>query len=344
MKSRPLLVMIALATVTLIAWRVLPHVRPARVAADADDNVPIVPSSRVKLVNGEAVITLDAQTQAGNGIRVAALGAAAAPPQTSAPAAVLSVAPLVAACDQLANDRTALAKAQAAVVVDQQEYQRLQHLYQQQQNASAREVEAAHGTLAAAQADVVGTQQRITLDIAAVRAAWGDPVARWVQDGGVQLTSLLAHGTVLVQVTLPPGTRQAPTAISLEALGTRVAAHYVSTYPQADPRLQGLSLLYLAPARDGLVPGLNLAAWLPQGKPAPGVLVPQTAIIWWQGAAWTYERTSPTTFVRRPVPDAQPLPGGLFAATGFKRGEYVVVQGGAALLSEELRAQIQPED
>lgn len=344
MKSRPLLVLIALAAAAPIAWRVLPHLRPARVAADDDDNVPIAPSTRVKLVNGEAVITLDAKTQAVTGIRVAPLAAAAAPPQASAPAAVLSVAALVTACDQVSADHVALAKAQAAASVDRQEYQRLQHLYQQQQNASAKQVEAARGTLAADQASVEGARQQVTLAIAAVRAAWGDRVAQWVQQADPQLTALLDHRSVLVQVSLPAGQARAPSAIEVEALGARIAASYVSTYPQADPRLQGLSLLYLAPVHDGLVPGLNLTAWLPQGPPAPGVLVPQQAIVWWQGAAWAYERTSATTFVRRAVPDAQPLPGGLFAATGFTRGEPVVVQGAAALLSEELRAQIQTED
>lgn len=344
MKSRPLLLLMTVAAALLITWRVLPHLRPARVAADDDDNVPIAPSTRVKLVNGVAVLTLDAKTQAASGIRVAPLGAAAEPPQASAPAAVLNVAPLVSACDQLASDRLALAKAQTAVRVDQQEYQRLRHLYQQQQNASAKQVEAARGTLALDQAEVTGSQQRIRLDIAAVRATWGDAVAQWVRQDSPQLTALLNHHSVLVQATLPAGQRRTPAAITVEALGARIPARFVSASTQADPRLQGLSLLYLAPARDGLVPGLNLTAWLPQGQPAPGVLVPQDAVVWWEGAAWAYERTSATTFVRRAVPDTQPLPGGLFAATGFQRGEPVVVQGAAALLSEELRAQIQTED
>lgn len=347
--KRTLAAAVLLAAATLLLLRLLPHRHGgARVAADDDDEAPVAASSRVAMRDGVAVITLDAQTQAANGMRVAPLAAAAAPPQAEAPAEVLDIAPLVTARAQIVAALATLAKAQAAVDVAQQEDQRLQRLYQQQQNASAKQVEAATAALHAGQADLSAAQQAISLEAAAVRAQWGDTIASWIEHGAPPLADLLARRSLLVQVTLPAGEGAPPggnpARVAIQTPAARVPATLVSAYPQADPRLQGLSLLYLAPARPGLATGLNLTAWLPQGPPARGVLIPDAAILWWQGAPWIYERTSPTTFVRRAVPADHPLPGGLFAASGFKRGEAVVVAGASALLAEELRAQIQTED
>ena len=348
--KRTLVLIVVLAAAALLCWRLAPRAHPQQVAADSDDDVPIAASSRVVMRAGVAVITLDAKTRAAVGIRVARLAPAAAPPQVSAPATVLSLTPLVTARAQLIAAQAALAKAQTALAVAEQEDTRLQHLYGQQQNASAKQVEAADGVVRADQADLRAAQQSANLDLAAVRLDWGDTVAAWMQHDAPPLADLLARRSLLVQVTLqsdqPVALAPHPAHVEIEVPGAahRAAATFVSNDPRADPRLQGSSLLYLAPAQPGLATGLNLTAWLPRGRPAPGVLVPDAAVVWWQGAPWAYESTSPSTFVRRPVPAGRPLPGGLFAASGFRHGEQVVVAGAAALLSEELRAQIQPED
>jgi hypothetical protein len=341
--KRILLTAAAVAAAALLLWRWAPAPHAlTRVAADDDDQPPAA-SSRVSMHDGVAVITLDAKAQAAAGIRVAPLGATSDPPQAEAPATVLDTTPLVAARAQFIADQAAMAKAQAAVTVAHKEQQRLQRLFEQQQNASAKQVEAAQGTLDADQADLAAAQQTVALSLDAVRANWGGVIAGWVEHGSPQLDALLARHTALLAVTLD-GAGAAPAKIEIQAFQHRVPATLVSPSPHADVRLQGWNLLYLAPAQPGLATGLNLTALLPQGPPARGVLVPQAAIVWWQGAPWAFERTSATTFVREPVPSDHAVPGGLFAASGFKRGDQVVVAGAAALLSEELRAQIQTED
>ena len=151
---------------------------------------------------------------------------------------------------------------------------------------------------------------------------------------------------MLVQLTLPPGTpfEDAPEINLSTPNGNSVDASYVSPFPQVDPRIQGASVLYLAHAYPLLQPGMNLVAQLPVGRRLRGVLIPHAAIVWWQGKAWVYEQTAPTHFVRRAVPAGQPIGGGYFAASGFAPGAQVVTEGAQALLSEEFRAQIQPED
>ena len=103
-----------------------------------------------------------------------------------------------------------------------------------------------------------------------------------------------------------------------------------------------MSFFYLAPARpQGLLPGMNVLAYLPIGPPVQGVMVPAAAVVWWQGKAWVYVQTDPNHFVRRELSTETPVPEGWFVGTGLAAGDSIVVRGAQLLLSEEFRAQIQ---
>jgi hypothetical protein len=160
------------------------------------------------------------------------------------------------------------------------------------------------------------------------------------------LASVLDQQAMLVQLSLPPGTSfEDPPEINVATpSGKTVDASYISPFPQVDPRIQGVSELYFARGYPALEPGMNLIARLSVGKILRGVLIPHSAVVWWQGEAWVYVRTSPTRFTRREAPTNMPLKGGYFATTGFKPGNELVVRGAQFLLSEEFRSQIQPED
>jgi hypothetical protein len=159
-----------------------------------------------------------------------------------------------------------------------------------------------------------------------------------VVKGSPELRRILDQSEVLVQMTMLPGlTYEAPKTISLEILGgTRTQASLVSTFPRVDPRIQGRSFLYVAHARPGLTPGVNLLAHLSIGNPMKGQIVPTSAVVWSEGKAWVYQQTAADRFARRAVPTDIPLERGFFVAEGFSPGDKLVVQGAQALLSEEL--------
>jgi len=215
-------------------------------------------------------------------------------------------------------------------------------LYQDDQNASQKALEAAEGASRVDAAEVAAASQALALQPAAVRQSWGSVVAKWVTDGGPALEHLLAMQELLVQVTLPAGQTVAPPpTISLEIPGSSLAqATLVSQFPRVDPRLQGVSFLYTLPARPSLAPGMNLVAHLSVGRNVQGVIVPEPAVVWWQGRAWVYQQTGLTRFIRRAVTPDTPASDGFFVVQGFAPGDKVVVRGAQTLLSEETRPQV----
>ena len=96
------------------------------------------------------------------------------------------------------------------------------------------------------------------------------------------------------------------------------------------------------PARP-LPPGLSLAvAFAGDGKPEDGVLIPSSAVLHFQGAAWVFaEEGEKGHFERKQVGLEHALTGGWFAAEDFKAGDKVVTTGAASLLADELKAQIE---
>ncbi len=302
--------------------------------------------SRVSVQNGETVLTLDPETQSRVGITVASLEAITAREQITAPAVVLSAQDLVSVRNNYVAALARLEKARANVDIAQQESDRLKTLYHDNQNASQKALQSAQGTLRSDQADAQAAKQDLELQAAALRQSWGDMIAKWVVDDSPPLDRVFDQREFLVQVTLPAGAvSTAPETISLEILeSSHTQARLISPFPRVDPRIQGMSFLYVMPNRLGLAPGLSLMARLPVGRLMRGVLVPQGAIVWWQGNAWVYQQTAPGHFVRRQVSAEMPLGTGVFVSRGFSPGDRIVTRGAQALLSEESRSQIQAED
>ncbi len=302
--------------------------------------------SRVSVVNGQTVVTLDAATQERLGIVVAPLRAVRMRRRAPAAATVLSAQGLVALRNAYVTAEAQAETAQAQLAVSSQEYERLKTLYAENQNASMKALQAAEGMLRANQARLDAARKELEIAKSAVQQSWGGMVASWVAKNSPLLTSVLDQGAMLVQVTLPPGVsyEDLPEINLSTPNGNSVDASYVSPFPQIDPRIQGISMLYLARAYPTLQPGMNLVAHLPVGKRSRGVVIPPSAVVWRQGRAWVYEQTALTQFTRRLVPTDEPLRGGYFATQGFQGGTRVVVQGAQVLLSEEFRSQIQPED
>lgn len=313
---------------------------------EEDQEETVQTPSRVSVINGQTVVTLDEATQKRIGIAVEALRATEARRQAVAAGIVLAVQELNSLYNAYVVARAGVEKAQASLGVSQKEYERQADLYKQNQNTSKKSLEAAEGLFSADQAALGAARLQMENAGSAVRSSWGAQVADWVANNSATLGQVLSQRELPVQVSLPAGRSFTdPPSVELSAPdGAVVEARYVSPFPRVDPRIQGISLLYLAPACPGLAPGATLVVHFPAGKRQRGVLLPGSAVVWWQGQAWVYELTAPTQFTRRPAPTGEPLRGGYFAAEGFGVGTRIVVQGAQELLSEEFRSLIQPED
>ena len=175
-------------------------------------------------------------------------------------------------------------------------------------------------------------------------------LASWALAGSSpEFERLLSHDDVLLLVTLPPGNSLPPgvTTVLTAKGGDRnraVEATYISPAPTTDPVVQGETHFFRTKA-DGLRSGMRLDVWAKQSQtPEAGVIVPEDAVVWALGQAWTYVQIDKQHFARRAISTDTQAPGGFFVSDAVKPGDSVVVAGAQILYAEEFRWQIRNED
>lgn len=304
--------------------------------AEAGGDQPVVAESRVEHgTNGEAVVNLDLGTQRLIGLQTAALEAATQAPAVKAYGRVLEPAALLALASETASARAALA-------ASSKEYQRLNALFAQGQNASAKALESAQ---AAMQHDQIALQAAE----AQLVAAWGKAVAE-EPDRAAFLGSLAKLECVLVRLDLPAGDSlsESPVGARLVLPGTNapLEARFLGRATTTDPQVQGAGFLFVATNAVGrLAPGLALTGFLQlPGAPLNGVVVPNAAIVRAADRAWVYVQTGDTTFQRRELALDCPVAEGWFVTRGLAPNDRLVVNGAQTLLSEERKTQIKVGD
>jgi biotin carboxyl carrier protein len=180
------------------------------------------------------------------------------------------------------------------------------------------------------------------------------PISGIVTRVGAQPGSLVEAGQALLEVADyshplvrviwseagPPPHRL---AVGPDERGPHIAARLVGAAPEADPVTRRAAYLYRAErAWSGATPGTAAVA-IATSETAPataGVLIPDAAVVQWEGLAWTYRRRAPRQFERVRVETTAPAAGGWVAGAPFVAGDSVVVRGAQELLSEEFRARV----
>lgn len=159
----------------------------------------------------------------------------------------------------------------------------------------------------------------------------------------------------LVRVAWVEGSGEiAPPSLTLSPGGDiRVPARLVGPAPEADPVTRRPAYLYRgARSWPGAAPGVPLVA-LVVGLGVPGtspgtaaagrrmdVVVPDSAVVQWEGLAWTYRQRAVGQFERVRVKTDRPVPGGWLSGPPLVPGDSVVLRGAEELLSEEFRARV----
>lgn len=275
-----------------------------------------------------AAVRLDGEARRLAGIEVAPLAALALNAERQAYGRVLDPLPLAGAV-------FGFEAARAAEEAARREADRVRHLYRGEENASARELEAAELAL---------TRARAALDTAraGLVSDWGEPLT--TRDDLPSLArSLVAGERALVRVDLPPG------AVGVDPESARLtefdavlplASVFLGAAAKTDPLLQGRGLLFLV-ERDPPSPGAAVVAWLREpGPPTVGVEVPREALLRYQGGVFVYVEGEPGAFDRRAIELVRPSETGWLATGPLTPGETVVVAGAPLLLSSELQPQL----
>ena len=171
-------------------------------------------------------------------------------------------------------------------------------------------------------------------------------------DAGQALLEMTDFSAPLVRVAWSPEAPATPPARiligSLDRSGPQVEASLQGPALEADPLTRLPAWLYRAArAWPGARPGLPVSAVVPlPGSAGHAAFVPDAAVVQWDGLTWAFRRRDVGRYVRIRVPTTEPVPGGWLATTGsgLAAGDTVVVRGAQVLLSEEFKSRVKVGD
>ena len=324
----------ALALVALLAWGYM--AKRKELAGEKEREKPIAAKSRVSVSEkGEPMIALDDETQKRIALAVEPLVAAHLQPQVTAYGNVVDPAPLVVLDGDLASAEAALETSRAAA-------ERARNLFASGQNVAQKTVESAESQFRLDEIRARSLHRRLALE-------WGESISQSDAAARQKLLDRLTSGdAAFVRVDVPAGELilKNPDAARVVVLGEKsqpITASAISPAASVDTKTQAQCfLLRIDSPPFPLRPGAAVTAHLGlPGEPQSGVVVPFAAVVRSGAESWAYVKVSGDQFARRAVPLDRPLENGLFVASGFAAGENVVVSGAQALLSEELKSQIE---
>ena len=310
-----IVLVVAVAVVLVQTYRA----HQARLAAQASRAQPVVAPTRVKRVGGEAMVVLDSADLDRLGLRTAVLKAS-----TTALARRLT-GEAVAEPDRVSTVRAPIAGRLA--LPDGARW-------------PAFGDRVASGTSIAQVSDA----KPLVVPRGGIVTQVGAQPGEMVQPGQL-LLEVTDYDEALVRVAWPPDVPGPPAevGVSLAVQGARgVRARLVGAAPSADPVTRLPAFLYRAERGwRGVRPGAAvLVTVTDRGTPGRGVLVPDHAVVQWQGLAWAFVERGAGRFRRVRVPTDRPVPGGFLAQAGLSAGDTIVVEGAEQLLSEEFRARV----
>ena len=311
----PILLAAAAAVVLVVLYR--NHRR--EVAHEAEREAPVVAPSRVREEAGAAVVTLDSAERRRIGLAVAALEAVSSAPEQRFPGELVAE-----------SERAAVLRAPVAGRFTVP--------------AGARWPGLGERVPAGVAIAQVSDARPLSLPIAGVVTRVGAQPGALVE-AGQALLEVADYSRPLVRVAWLAAAGAAPSpkvSLSPDGGATRVPARLVGPAPEADPVTRRAAYLYRAErAWPGATPGTPVIALVPGGgRASAGALVPDAAVVQWEGLAWLYRRRGADHFERVRVPTDRPVSAGWIAGPPLAPGDTVVVKGAQELLSEEFRARV----
>jgi hypothetical protein len=336
---------IAIILASLVVWGVFVGRNQGVVEANRSHAVKAPP--RVATRNGTTVITINDDTQQRSGIKTDMLMTGAHQEEIRAYGMVLDVARLTELSNNYNRANAEVQTAQAKLSVSRAVFDRSSKLYNQTKAISEAQMQSAEAAFVTDQANLAAAQAQVRSLTAAAYQDWGSVIGKSLVDQSEKVVRLIERQEFLLQITLPPGvvlTVVPATAAVQSGKSARTKIAFVSPATHIDPKIQGVTLFYAAPAETGLLPGMNVLAFLPTGKVIDGVAVAASSVVWWQDRAWVYQRTSRDKFMRVEIAADAPAPGGGYIVTGMPPNVEIVSSGAQLLLSEEFRSQIQVDE
>lgn len=338
MNSRTTIVLVAFAVAAAAAGGYVYRTatRPAAAAPPAAAS-----SQRVQVVNGETTVLISPDMQRASHIEVEPIATAALQAEKTAYAVVIDLQPLFDLRNRWASARADQESARAQVEASRSQYERNRVLFENDQNVSQKTLQDSRAVMQTDQAKLQSAEASENALDAILRQQFGEALASAAKASGSGLLQRLLSGrAVVLRVTLSAkDVDPVPEHITVDGSDDQpIVARKLSASPQGDPAIQGNPYFYIT---DSALPvGTRTSAHMPmEDKRTPGLLIPQSAIVWYAGQPWAYIHTAADRFTRRYVAATSPVDGGFVVPSGFHVGDEAVIRGAQLLLSEELLPQ-----
>lgn len=360
--NRKLAIIIGIQTflIVILFWVLVFYGKDEYEASTKDTDDQIQAPNRVSSKQGLTTITIDAATQAQSEIKTSLLKA-------STHAASVSSYGNVVAIDGLIELRTRYlaAKSDAQVLSassahNKSEYNRLHELNLDDKNVSDKVVAAALADLKADEAKLFAAEANAKSIADTMQQTWGDALTRLATgkdiSGGL-LQSLINYSEALIQITLPfdapePSVNSTIIVSPSASPATILSAHYLSRAPMNNGAIQGKTYFYHAKStalRTGMQVSTQSSGTNVQSKnKSIGIIIPNSAVIWYGSKPWVYRKTGEDKFSRLPISTDVEIENGWFyqgnVKDSLKPNDAIVTSGAQLLLSEEFKSQITNEN
>jgi hypothetical protein len=332
--SRIALVVIVLALAGFVAWRWLDGD-----AGNPDTGEGVAVRLRARLLGDEVHVAITAQELEAAGIGLQPLQASKYQDHVTGFGSVVSPQTLVEAQRAYQAAQAEVDRTEVAVKAARLEVQRLQPLHRDDRIVSDKALETARVAVVAEETNLQLARGRLDVQAAVNRQQWGPVLGGWLKDGAQILDRLLTGQDVLLKIALPAGRYLAAPSgaqIDLPQSGPLSIA-ILSPVPDTDPKFQGQGFFATAATDPRLLPGMVVPVSIAVGAPVTGVLVPDSAVVWWQGQQWAFVEVGQGEFALRRVVSETAALGGWLVGSGLTEGQRVVVRGAQLLLAEARR-------
>ncbi|HKI45368.1 MAG TPA: hypothetical protein VKA08_08575 [Balneolales bacterium] len=312
----------------------------------SDKHSEKLPSDTTQTRIANPGVKINLQTQKLEGIRVARPDSGSYQEHLDAYGVVLSPAGLVTLQNQYVKETQLIRKYKAQLQVSHQEYKRLDTLYRHH-STSQEDYQTARMEWVSDQADLAESKQDLRSLVDSSRQVWGPVITHWLQTNNNVIQRIIRQRTWLVQVT-PAGPIHVhetfpPKEVSVGVTKQQMfPARFISPSPGLDPQFQHTGYYYLVNHSPViLAPGTNVIAEVPVGKKQPVIVIPDSAVVWWQGEPWIYIKRGTKQFDRYSMAGVPFSDSHWYVGTDIipiHHSDNLVVSGVQFLLEKELLA------
>lgn len=351
--NRKAVIIIALQTllIVLLFWVIVFYGKDEYEEYMREQDEEIESPSYLSQEKGATVVTLSPETQAQSGIESIVLQPSAHQQVVTSFGSVVGIDPLIDLRTRYLSAKSEVEVVRASLANNQQDYQRLLQLNQDNRNVSDRAVASALATVKADEAKIRAAETSASNIRDSMRQLWGETLSGIAveQPAGDTLRQLVEYKQVLVQVTLPfnvaePAVNSRLTVSPTGDPDKLIEARLVSRAPASDTTIPGKTYFYRANAAN-LRAGMRVSVRMPEtDKAVTGVIVPASTIIWHGGKAWVYKKQGEDRFLRTLVDTNIEVNEGWFNSGNLRPGDAIVNSGAQLLLSEEFKSQIKNEN